>query len=235
MRTTTPPTLNNLPLLLLLLLLLLLILLLLPGAIENNHSTNVESPYPPQRVYMGIHIQGEPCSYLDRVLVLNAPPPRRRRRRWRRCDARRGCTGSCRGAHARHGLTFGHFSAQSEPFLSLRSTETTQCVPQNVFTSSQKVEGCYAPSARRCGAWVPAWAAGRCAAGRCAAAASSTARRCPGTCPWPSLPAASPTLGLAEHPIRETLIHGTLNPRNIESAEHYVGEMFHQQMLLVTS
>jgi hypothetical protein len=40
------------------------------------HSTYVESPPPPQRVPTSIHTQGEPCSELGRVLVLNDPPAR---------------------------------------------------------------------------------------------------------------------------------------------------------------
>jgi len=38
------------------------------------------------------------------------------------------------------GLTLVHFSAQPEPFLSLKYTETTQRVPQKVLTSSRKVD-----------------------------------------------------------------------------------------------
>jgi len=65
------------------------------GGIENNRSTDFESPHPPPRgfiknrpstdvesppprVSMSIHTQGSSCSDLGRVLVLNDPPARRR-------------------------------------------------------------------------------------------------------------------------------------------------------------
>ena len=40
------------------------------------------------------------------------------------------------------GLTLVHFSAQPEPFFSLKPTETTQCVLQKVLTSGRKVDKC---------------------------------------------------------------------------------------------
>jgi len=44
------------------------------------------------------------------------------------------------GGLERQGLTLDHFSAQPEPFLSLKLHETTQRIPQNVLTSSQEVD-----------------------------------------------------------------------------------------------
>jgi hypothetical protein len=49
----------------------------------------------------------------------------------RRCLERQGLT-----------LTLVHFSAQPEPFLSLKFTETTQRVPQTVLTASREVHEC---------------------------------------------------------------------------------------------
>ena len=43
------------------------------------------------------------------------------------------------------GLTLVHLSAQPEPFLSLKSTESTKRVPLKVLTSSQKVDACKPP------------------------------------------------------------------------------------------
>jgi len=44
------------------------------------------------------------------------------------------------GEGARHGLTLVRFSAQPEPFLTLKSTEPAQRVPRKVLTSSRKVD-----------------------------------------------------------------------------------------------
>jgi hypothetical protein len=47
--------------------------------------------------------------------------------------------GEQRGARS-YGLTPVNFSAQPEPFLSLKPSETSQNVPQNVITTSRKVD-----------------------------------------------------------------------------------------------
>jgi len=44
------------------------------GGVENEHSTDVESPLPPPRVCMSIHFEERSCFDLGRVLVLNDPP-----------------------------------------------------------------------------------------------------------------------------------------------------------------
>ena len=46
------------------------------GAIESKHSTEVESSPPPPHFCTSIHPDGEPCTDLVRVLVLNDPPAR---------------------------------------------------------------------------------------------------------------------------------------------------------------
>jgi hypothetical protein len=43
---------------------------------------------------------------------------------------------------ARQGLPLVLFSAQPEPLLSLKSTDTTQRVPQKVLTTSRKLDEC---------------------------------------------------------------------------------------------
>jgi len=52
------------------------------GGIENWHSTDVESPPtpPPPCPYVRIHSEGESCSDLGRVRVLNDPSTRALRR-----------------------------------------------------------------------------------------------------------------------------------------------------------
>jgi hypothetical protein len=57
-RTSTRPTLN------------------LEWFIQNKHSTDVASFPPLPRVRMSTHAEGEPCSDLGRVLLLNNPPAR---------------------------------------------------------------------------------------------------------------------------------------------------------------
>jgi hypothetical protein len=43
------------------------------GLIENKHSTVVKTP-PPPRACMSIHTEGNACSDIGRVLVLDGPP-----------------------------------------------------------------------------------------------------------------------------------------------------------------
>jgi hypothetical protein len=43
------------------------------GCVENNHSTDAESPPPPPRVCTSIHTRGKLCSDLGRVRVLTDP------------------------------------------------------------------------------------------------------------------------------------------------------------------
>ena len=111
------------------------------GRVENEHSTDVNSMTEPGK---SIHPDGESCFHLGlscRVLVLNAPAAGR----WHTAQSRRTgmlTSGRRSGASGGQGLTLVHVSARTQPFLSLKITETTQRTPQEVLRSSRNVDEC---------------------------------------------------------------------------------------------